>query len=502
VSERRSFRSNTSALAVGQAITWSLSLLTFTLLPRHLGPASAGHFAVGLSFAGLSFVIGRAGFNTLLTREIARSPERAATWVPTLAWLGFTLGAVGGVVSVALARLFGYEHDALIVVAVLAVSVPFGILTALEFATAQGVEQMSWQAVVDCAGKALILVAVVFVIARGGSVTDVAIGYTAAVALTSVFALAVLRRIFPLPVALVRFSPGDARALLHISAPFLVLELVTAIYVASDVLILSRLGDATAAGIYQTPYRIIGTMLAVPVIIGTVVFPRMAAAGANGPGASRLNQVSLRATLAVTIPIAVVLVGIGGDALIMLVGDQFAASRPVAILLAITFVPMAANILLGRIAVAAGRERWWSAILAAVLCFKVALMAATIPLFEARFDNAAAGAAFALLVAEVATTAVALAGLRVVSSEDLAAMGKLVASGTIASGAVLAAAWASPLPGIPTLLGGLAYAGAVLLLRAHTVPELRSAAASALGRVRVPELDSRPRDAAEPAASR
>jgi O-antigen/teichoic acid export membrane protein len=467
-----SFRANALALAAGQLTTWTASFLTFTLLPRHLGPAAFGIFAIGLSFLQLSVVFGRAGFNTLLTREIARDPEQAGEWLATLFWLGVGLGVLAALAADLLAILLGYDRETLGVIWIMSTSLPLGIVSSLGMATAQGIEQMSWHARIDVAAKTLLLAAMVAVILAGGGVMDAAVAYVIAAAITAGFATVTMVRIFPVSVRLGLPVLGEARRLLGISVPFMLVEAASAAYVASDVLLLSRLADSAAAGVYQTPYRVASMVLAAPLIVATVVFPRMASRSSGGDFAA-LHFASLRTSLAVAIPVAVLMLGAGGDALVILLGPGFEQSRLVMSLLAIAIVPMSANIVLSRAGLASGRERWWSRLVTVMLVVKVLLALVLIPLAEARFDNAAAGAAMALVLTEWATVIYALDRMKLLGREQQAVLWRMGAAGVLAGAAAAAVPLWERHVGAGLIAGALAYPAFALLLRAHTIDELR-----------------------------
>src|SRR3954451_1897968 len=74
---------NASILMATQLITWALSLLLVVFLPRYLGAAAIGQFAIaGSIWAIMGMLIGF-GMDTLLMKQIARNPERTPQLVGT-----------------------------------------------------------------------------------------------------------------------------------------------------------------------------------------------------------------------------------------------------------------------------------------------------------------------------------------------------------------------------------------------------------------------------------
>src|SRR5262245_38360387 len=72
-----SFRQNTVAVFGGQVLTWLLTAVTFTLVPRYLGAENMGVFALAATFSTLATAIGGMGMGTVITRDVARSREQA-----------------------------------------------------------------------------------------------------------------------------------------------------------------------------------------------------------------------------------------------------------------------------------------------------------------------------------------------------------------------------------------------------------------------------------------
>ena len=62
---------NASILMATQLITWALSLLLVVFLPRYLGAAAVGQFAIAGSIWAIMGMLVGFGMDTLLMKEIA-----------------------------------------------------------------------------------------------------------------------------------------------------------------------------------------------------------------------------------------------------------------------------------------------------------------------------------------------------------------------------------------------------------------------------------------------
>src|SRR5689334_13652732 len=74
---------NASILMTSQLVTWALALLLTIFLPRYLGAAGVGEFAIANSIWAIMGMLIGAGIDTLLTKQIAREPDRTPQLVGT-----------------------------------------------------------------------------------------------------------------------------------------------------------------------------------------------------------------------------------------------------------------------------------------------------------------------------------------------------------------------------------------------------------------------------------
>lgn len=455
----------------GQAITWTVTAVTLALLPRYLGPVDMGRIGIGMAFAQLTMTIAGLGIATLVTREVARQREAAAEIVATAFWLSVVLGSAGACVTLALSLALGYEGLTWIAIAVFASTVPFDLVLLFGFGVLQGFEVMRYHAIWDVANKLFLLCCLVVVVTFDlGLPVFLAASFLSA-ALPALAVVRLLRRFTSFSPRRASFSM--ARWIVTESVPIGAVNVVLIVYLGIDVILLSRLGDEAASGIYAAPMRLFGTMLFAPTILMTVLFPRMASTAMTSETEFRqICRVALRAMTGVTVLAAVFAVFPGRVLLVGLFGDEFRASGPVFAMMAIALVPTSINIFAHRVLVAMNRQRIWTAVMGGALVAKVALDFAFIPLFDATLDNAALGAAVALVGAEAAIMVAALA-LLPAGTRDRAFVSHLARLGVVAalSGAAMAVTWGQGFFTM-TAAGLLMYATAALLLRVYTVSEL------------------------------
>ena len=81
--ERRGLGANITALAGGQAVTWSMSLLWTLIVPRLLGPSGMGVLVTATSATAILGVILGLGARNYLVRELVADRQAASSIVGT-----------------------------------------------------------------------------------------------------------------------------------------------------------------------------------------------------------------------------------------------------------------------------------------------------------------------------------------------------------------------------------------------------------------------------------
>lgn len=400
---RYSLAQNAVSIFLGQVGTWLITAITFAILPRYLGAHDSGVFSIGSTFGGLAATVAGLGITTLLIREVARDREKGACLVGTAIWLNIILGIGAGTIATAAGYALGYSNLTLFAIILSCIGIPFGLVGGVANAVMQGVEVMRWAAVLDVLTKLSWLVLVLVVVMFDLGVPGVLLGGLAMTVAASGLQVAVSYRF--LRFSLKQFSSSSALLLTKRSMPFLMASIFFTLYTSTDVILLSRLADESAVGIYSAPMRLFGTMLFVPVTITTVIFPRLSALHAtNGDKGSSLCRATLKLSVFASLTLSLAVVSFSDAALVGVLGESFKGSGPVFVLLAMSLVPTSISIVASRMIFAADRQAVVSILGACAFVAKVALGFLLIPFADARWGNPALGAAAGLVLIEIGMT--------------------------------------------------------------------------------------------------
>jgi O-antigen/teichoic acid export membrane protein len=474
-------RRNASALAGGQLVTWTMTLLWTLVVPRALGPAGLGIFVAALSVSGVFGIVLGLGTRTYLVREIVMDRTAAPGLVGSAIVLRLALTPIFAVAVVVYAWLAGQDHEEVLVLYLVAAATALTLLAEPMQAGFQAIERMKYLAYSDVINKSsqgLLGIALVLVGFR-----TVGIAATMAVVAGLVIALNAfwLRRFLAIDL---RTSVRRLADMARESAAYWAFGVFSMLYLWIDTIMLSLMTDQKVVGWYGAPIRLFQTLMVIPVLTSTVWLPRLVAAFKESPG--RLHQtarVPLELVLLLSVPISAGTAMLADPGIHLLYGSAYAKAVPVMIILGFCFPPMYLNIVLSTIVVAAKRQMAWTKVMALATVLNPPLNLVLIPLTEHRYGNGAIGAAISLLLTELIIVAVgfAIVGPGVLDRPAI----RRCALATIASAAMFGVAFVARPLGTPIAIaaGCLTLVILTLTLRIAT-PEELALARGALMRMR------------------
>jgi O-antigen/teichoic acid export membrane protein len=459
---RRSVAGNAAVMMTSQAITWAFAFAMAIVLPRYLGPAALGQLRLGVSLWAVAGVVVAFGTETLLTKEFSRDPARASSLVggaATVQLLAFGASCVGVAAFVVLA---GYDRQVAMIVAIIGVSIAFQPFVTNARAVLFGLERMERVAVVDVLSKVVYLLMVLLLIAVGADVLGIAAASVAPAATAAVAMTWVLRR-FGIP------ARPRLRGLSRVARDgrqYLAIGFTVVAYQQIDIVVISLLVAEETLGWYSTADTLFSSLLFVPTILMTSLFPAMARLHAEDTvEAGRMVRRAAGLLLLAGVPIGLGTVAVATPLSVLLFGPAFTQTGPVLAVLGIVLLLTYMTILLGRYAIAVDRQRFWLRLMAVAVVATIALDVVLVPWADRVFDNGAIGGAIAYVLTESMMLAVGVWKL----APHLADRAVLQRAGRclIAGAAMLAAVW--PLRwtfiALPIGVGATVYVGMVLTLR-------------------------------------
>jgi len=459
----KSIAKNATVLMGSQGIMWLLTLALTIVLPRYLGAVGVGKLHFASSVWLMIGVITAFGTDILLTKEIARQPDKTPALFGSAMVVQFGLFIGGYILTILALWFFDYPIDTIYVVALVGVASLVRQFIAVSQAVLQGLERMKIFSLGEIIGNALYTALGIILLLSGWDIYAIAILMIVSAVINLAIQLSFLGRLYKLQL---NFARSSAYRLLQSGWPYLLSSFFLVAYMQIDIIIISVLVDERAIGWYGAADRLFGTLLFIPSVYITAAFPALSRMFVNDKSAlQRLISKSFDILFLLSVPIGLGLTIIANPLVVLIYGQEFVNSGPILAVFGIVLVLTYQNILIGRFLISMDRQNPWTVVMAIATVATILLDIVLIPWCQARFGNGAMGGALAFVITELGMM---IAGLMLLPRGSLTRTNLWVAARVILAGLVMmAAAWQFEhlFIGIPILVGAVTYIGCVLLLR-------------------------------------
>ena len=460
--QRRSLASNIGSLLASQSLTWVFATIVAWTVPRYLGATELGQWRLATSVAAIMVVLASFGTDTYLTIEVAKQRGTARSLVRSVVAMRLALFALLVPFTGVLLAIGPYDWQATKVVALVAAGAAIGLVATSYTSTLHGLQEMGKSALTTVINRAVGLAATLTVLLLGGRVVALAISSI----LTWVLGLWLVRRAFAKVAPTTTDGAARGRALIAASLPFLLADATLVVYQQIDTIVISLVTDEATIGWYAAADTLFGSSLFVPVVLMTALLPVISEMHARDP--ERVTRELTRAfdsLLLFAVPIGMGTIVISKSFISVLYGDAFAESADVLAVFGVVTILTCLTILLGRVAIATGRTKFWTVLMLTAIVVSVPLDVVLVPWADRRFDNGAIGGALAYVVTEgfMLTVGILFLAPQLVNRTT----GARVLRCAVAGGCMLAVGW--PLRDRLFLISGtvsvVVYVIVVVLLR-------------------------------------
>ena len=463
---------NASVMMLSQILTWGMALVFMFFVPRKVGAVGMGQLQLAAALWGIVDIVVSFGMDTFLTKEIARAPEKVNELLSASVVLRMLL-FIPGVVGLGLyTKQAGYPDTTVMIIILIGISSFIGQLTSAFKAALNGLERMEYVSIAGIMGNGVsTLLSIIFLFMGYG---------VAAVALFSTFGNLVnmsigylgLRRVQDLHFQ--KFDWSLARLILKSSYPFLIMNGFLVFYMQVDVIIISLLISEKQVGWYGSADRLFGTLLFIPLVYMTAVFPALSRMQASASDLStKLTRLSFDLLNLVAVPIGLGLLVIANQLVVLVFGADFTESGPVLMVFGIVLILTYQNLLVGMSLIAADRQKPWTRIIITAALLSIPLDLVFIPWCQQAFGNGAIGGALAFVVTEafMLTAGIYLLPKGTLNQANLSYALRTVLAGLI----MLASIWwlRDIFIVIPIVVGAAVYLVSIFILGLLT-PEMRN----------------------------
>lgn len=482
----KKFARNASVMMASQLVTWGLSFVLAIFLPRYLGVSTIGEVSVAYSIWAIVGVLISFGMETHLTKTVARDPEQTAEVLGVSLVLQGIFFLVACVLVGVYLYVFHFSVQTVYIVSIIGISTMLSQIDGILNSVIMGMERMDVTALAGIVNKVLLTALSLLLIFINASIYAV-IGVNIVVGIVSLLILAtfIVRQHHGLRL---RFQLSQAKEMLRLSLPYLVTAFALVGYQQIDNIFIAFLVDTRTVGWYSTATGLFGTVMFIPVIFGTVLFPALSRTYMNANNQfAMIARRSFDLMFLLSVPIGMGIVVVANPIVVLLYGEEFAQSGPVLALLGIVLIFTYLNTMLGYLLISTDNTSKWNLVMIGAIIATLPLDFVLVPWTRDVFGNGALGGALAFLFTEFGM---------VIGAIFLLPKGTLQWSNvrtsvlSVLAGLIMIAAswwWRDTLMPLSILVGAITYTSLVFLLR--IVPRddlllLKDAGMQIIGRLR------------------
>lgn len=481
----RTIAKNIGALLMSQMTTWGLTLLLSIFLPRYLGPTQIGQYYLALSIWAIMIVLSKFGTEVYTTKEIARDHDVAPKLLGTSLMTRLALFVVSSILVGVYTTALGYPDSLKIVVALIGVAGFLDLITMTFLGGFAGREEMGYISIANVAYKLTYTGLAFLMMFLGKDVFWIAAMSTVgAIVQLAIVATAYLRR-YTIELT---FSPAIMLRLLRLSAPYLMASLVVVFYNEVDKQIIAALIDEEAVGYYTTAATLYGTVMFIPVVFTSAIFPKMARSYVSTPESlPAINRKSIDIMFLLGIPVGFGIMAVSHQLINLIYGESFAPAGPILAIMGVVVVFVYQNILISQILTSTEKINWWTVVLVVSTIITIGLDIVLVPWSQRVFNNGALAGAITYLITEAGQT---MFGIFLLPKRTLQWSNVRVAASALAAGIVMVGAcWLvrDMFIAVPVIVGAATYIGLILAFR--VIPQedlavLKQLAVQLIGRLR------------------
>lgn len=387
---------NAAIYFVGQTLSWLVTFVSVSIIPRFLGKDAVGELALASTAVMTISLFLMLGGEMLLTKEIGRDSSQTERLLGALLGLRIVMILPLILLSVATFAMMHVSARVWVIGGVTIASTAVSLLADPLRAVLAGWEEARRVSSLDIVYNLSMLAAIPF-LAFGPISVAIAVGAGGLLALI-LRARWIRKRVRIRPV----FDVGLWKQIVKDGLPFMANVLILQLLAFIAVTLLEKMDSVGAVGVYSQASRLFGTFLFVPNAIGMALLPslaRLAEASAEEFRATQLRVLTLLVALA--LPVTAVMIVLAGPISHLLYGTHNFVEMPLVLqIYALAVLPMYLVTTLYQFLVAQNRGGTWTGVLMLTVVLYALFSVLLIPIARDRLHNGAVGAVAATVLSE------------------------------------------------------------------------------------------------------
>lgn len=295
---------NTSYFTLALVLQKIISLTYFVLMARAIGPADLGKYYFAISFTSILGIFIDLGQSSVLTRETAKSPERAEKFFSSVFLMKLPLALLSSLVVFSLINLSSYPEIIRQLVYLSMFTMVLDSFTLTFFAVSRGFHNLKYESVSSVIFQLIVFIVVLIALKFKLGLIWLMLSLVLASLYNFIFSFYIIKKKWRLKID---WRPDKIliKNILLVSLPFAVYAIFQRAYMYLDSVLLSLLAGDHETGIYQIPFKIIFALQFLPLAFTASLFPALSSYWQNNRGQLAVTfERAMNYLIIISLPIA------------------------------------------------------------------------------------------------------------------------------------------------------------------------------------------------------
>ena len=386
---------NTSFLTAASVLQKVISFVYFTIVARLIGVENTGVYFFAITFTTIFTVVADFGMGPVLTREVARYPNKSEQYLHTAFWSKIFFGILSYGLVIFFVNVLNYPYLTKLLVSISGITMFFDNLHAAFYSIFRARKNLIYESIGIVVSQAVTLLIGSLALFNHWHLYWLILAYTIPAFLNFVFSAYFLRKIYGLSYRW-SFNFDIFKMFLGFALPFALAGIIGRLYSYSDSLLMSKMLTSQELGWWSVPYKITFAFQFVPVALSASVYPVMSELFLNQKDKiGDLFLKSWRYLFTIVFPISFGLIALATPVIIKLYKPQFAPAIPVLRILLISLIFGYLSFITGATLNASNKQKTQTTLLAFALLINVLANLVLLPKIGIM------GAAFAALISNI-----------------------------------------------------------------------------------------------------
>lgn len=263
---------NTTYLTAAYVFQKITAFVYFALIARHFGADLLGKYTFSVFFVLLLSILIDLGLNQVLTREIAKYPEKTNEYFDNIFSFKILTGIAVYLLANILIRILNYPQITINLVMITGLVMFFDGLTQTMHATMRGHQNLRYESIATIIYQAVEIALGAVVLFGGFPIYGLVVAILGGSMGNFIYTMTRITKIFKVKIGPL-FEGSIIKKLLKLASPFFIAGVFTKVYSHIDSVLITKLAGDESMGFYSVPYKLVFSLQVLPMAFGASVYP-------------------------------------------------------------------------------------------------------------------------------------------------------------------------------------------------------------------------------------